>query len=683
MKLQRFSLRASEAGYTLITTLVIALAMAVMMTATLSRTYSGAKLNDRNNAYLAGTAAAEAATEKAMACMMIDFANGGFSLISNNLTYYMTSSVPLASENSYWTNWQFSDARGNNNRIYVGQYSTNSLNNLPYVQLETEYPGLFAFAATYRVLANASMATNTVGSVEHYNFTNAVCQDVQMAEIPVFQFAIFYNGLMEFTDCAPFTINGRVQCNSNIYVGCPNTSSSLTFNYFVNASGTITNPSWYGESQSSFIATQVTYHGSPSPGYGTGSPVLTLPMGAATNSPIQIINFPTNGEDATITTNALSQQRFWYKAGLRILVTNVSATIAGTVCSNTITTLNFRSGYSDLSPLTVNFTNYSPGWIVTNSAISNGVYQMNTNWASWFGPTNISNPTNTSAANWLNIGTTFYDARQGQTNRVTQINVTNFGIWIATNTNVLSKWGGAGSPFNGIIYVADMRTTNGQYMDAVRLTNGQVIPSIGATNLLIGGLTNNTYAYTIPGFTVATINPLYICGNYNCPSNTAGTTNVTGTQPCSVVCDALTILSSSWKDTNVVSSIPSASSADTVNTAIIAGNVPSTGSASTQYSGGVNNLTRLLENWTGDTLWLNTSIINLYASAQATQQFQAPGNYYDAPTRQFAFDFNFQTSGGLPPGTPLVNRMIRADWFVPPPCTTNITYSPTLSFVPQ
>src|SRR5580700_195949 len=150
MKLQRFSLRASEAGYTLITTLVIALAMAVMMTATLSRTYSGAKLNDRNNAYLAGTAAAEAATEKAMACMMIDFANGGVSLISNNLTYYMTSSVPLASENSYWTNWQFSDAQGNNNRIYVGLYSTNSFANLPYVQLETEYPGLFAFAATYR-----------------------------------------------------------------------------------------------------------------------------------------------------------------------------------------------------------------------------------------------------------------------------------------------------------------------------------------------------------------------------------------------------------------------------------------------------------------------------------------------------------------------------------------------------
>ena len=76
--------------------------------------------------------------------------------------------------------------------------------NPPYVQLLTQYPGLNAFAATYRILSNVK----TLGG--RYNFTNAVQQDIQMAEIPVFQFAIFYNNLLEFTDCAPLTINGRV-----------------------------------------------------------------------------------------------------------------------------------------------------------------------------------------------------------------------------------------------------------------------------------------------------------------------------------------------------------------------------------------------------------------------------------------------------------------------------------------
>lgn len=118
---------------------------------------------------------------------------------------------------------------------------------------------------------------------------------------------------------------------------------------------------------------------------------------------------------------------------------------------------------------------------------------------------------------------------------------------------------------------------------------------------------------------------------------------------------------------------------DTVNAAMIAGNVLTTGSTATTFSGGVHNLTRLLEDWTGDTLWLNTSIINLYNSVQATHQFEMPGSYYEPPTRKFSFDLNYTTSTGLPPGTPLVDRMIRADWCNPPPNTT--TYAYTNDFV--
>src|SRR5580704_118034 len=108
MKIQPPKTSGFQAGYTLITTMVLTLCMAITMTATLPRTYSGAKLNDRNNAYIAGQAAAEAATEKAIAAMVIDFRNGGLTLLSNNLTYYQTSLLPSSSENSYWTNFAFS-----------------------------------------------------------------------------------------------------------------------------------------------------------------------------------------------------------------------------------------------------------------------------------------------------------------------------------------------------------------------------------------------------------------------------------------------------------------------------------------------------------------------------------------------------------------------------------------------
>src|ERR1700722_541047 len=268
MKTQSFNPHASRAGYTLITTMVLALAAAVLMTGTLTRTFSGSKLNDRNNAFITATAAAEAATEKAMARMMVDFSIGGEALLSNNLPYYQNSLLPTSSENAYWNNFVFSDGSNNANRIFVQRMTTNA--NLPYVMLETQYPGLNAFAATYRILANATLSTNNT-AFENYSFTSAVCQDVQMAEIPVFQFAIFYNGLLEFTDCAPLTVGGRVQCNSNIYVGCPS-GSTLAFNYFVTASGTITNPSWFGYSQSSYSAGNITYNGTPAPGWGTGEP---------------------------------------------------------------------------------------------------------------------------------------------------------------------------------------------------------------------------------------------------------------------------------------------------------------------------------------------------------------------------------------------------------------------------
>jgi len=409
-------------------------------------------------------------------------------------------------------------------------------------------------------------------------------------------------------------------------------------------------------------------------------------MGGASNSPISIIQLPVSGVDNS--TNPLSLQRYYYKANLVILVTNTVLTnvIKSTpwVTTNVITTVMLKQGGSssasmfDASPLIVSFTNNLPN--NTNPAqnvnYTNFVNMTNT-WLSWFG-----------ANNWLSTNATFFDSRQNQTNLVTQIDVGKFGSWIATNTNCLAKWNAA-NPFNGVVYVADTRTTNGMYMDCVRLTNGQFIPTVGASNVLTGSGTNTTTnnAYPIAGLSVATMNPLYIAGYYNCPSTNVGTTNTVGTVPCSVICDALTILSPSWQDGNswaevTSSTLPTASS-DTVNTAIIAGNVPSTGTTATTYSGGVHNLTRLLEAWSGYTLTLNTSIINLYPSQQATVQFQQPSAYYSAPTRQFSFDLNFMSSTNLPPGTPAVNRMIRATWSTPPPDNVAYVPSPTLSFVPQ
>ncbi len=168
------------------------------------------------------------------------------------------------------------------------------------------------------------------------------------------------------------------------------------------------------------------------------------------------------------------------------------------------------------------------------------------------------------------------------------------------------------------------------------------------------------------GFTFATPNPLYVQGHYNVPDahyytgTNATNTAASGAYPASLISDALTILSANWVDsqgTRGADGFPGKNNAasTTVSAAILTGFVPSTGSGATTYSGGIHNLPRLLEDWTTAaqaTLTLNTSLVNLYNSARATNQFQNPPAYYDAPARIFSFDPNFLSSWKLPPGTP-------------------------------
>jgi hypothetical protein len=173
-----------------------------------------------------------------------------------------------------------------------------------------------------------------------------------------------------------------------------------------------------------------------------------------------------------------------------------------------------------------------------------------------------------------------------------------------------------------------------------------------------------------------------VVGNYNqTVAAKLGTADTTaGTVPCALMSDSITILSSAWSDYN--SSHTSYGSGSgwnanqtTINAAILTGNVPSTGSDKFHFSGGVHNLPRLLEDWSSTTLWINTSMINLYNSTRALGQFLNPGTYYDPPTRKFSYDNNFSDPTKVPPGMPCALVALRYNWTTPPPNT--VTYNVT------
>jgi hypothetical protein len=598
-------------GYVLLMVMVLMAALLTTLAATYGRISSTERMNSRNNSYTVGLYAAEAATEKVIARMKYDYLAGNLTYITNDLVTYHNS-APSANDDPYWGKFKFSDAQGHNYETYV-----QCVSNTSWGALSSQYAGLNGWVTTYRVLSNAQQADSAQNPVA------AVQQDIQLFGIPVFQFAIFYNGLLEFTWCAPFTVNGRTHSNTNIYNG---SSCDLTFNSSVTSAGTITQPAWFGKNSSQYSG-KITYNGNP--GYSTNAQTLTLPIGT-NNSPAavaEIIALPPAGEDPN---SPMGQQRYCNKADLVLMV------------SNSAVALRLQTTSGDPFPQTI----VAP-YASTNYSLV------------------------TSNFPFLTITNTFTDQRENKTIQATDIDMSKLKTWLVTNAFVNSKFPNTAGTYNSgaypnIMYVADNRPASSTILPSVRLSNGGIIP------------TNMSPSGQATGFTVATPNPLYIKGDYNNPTGAQHSTDTSATFPASLICDALTILSKNWVDSQSALSLGSGSKAKavstTINAAILAGNVPSTGSDVNSFSGGVMNLPRLLEDWGNGSasvvLTVNTSMVNLFTSSRATAQFQAPGVYYYAPTRQFSFDLNFMNPARIPPGTPILGAILRSKWAVPPPGVT-------------
>jgi hypothetical protein len=606
--------RPSSAGYALIMVLVMGAVSLVVLAATMSRTGTVALQNDRNNQYVANVNAAEAAVEKVFARLAYDFQQGGLATVNANLGLYRTN-VPKASENPYWSQFGFSDGQGNANRVYVAKKSDYT------GPLPSQYAGLFARnAPLYRLLANVRAATGP-----YKNMTNAVQEDVLLALIPLTQYAIFYNGLLEFSTCQTMTVNGRTHANGSIYVG---SSSALTFNGTVTATGTVGAPANNGSGPWTFPG-NVAFNGSPS--YKTNVPTVKVSINMTNTH--SLIDFPaagvTPGSDA-------GQQLLYNQAHVVLLVSNTAVAIR-----------------IQAAPSTYQVPGEDTPIILTNS------WSSTSSWASVQAQINTNFP-------FLTITNTFLDQRENKTILATQIDVGQYNQWITTNHSIELKFPHGSGTHPSILYTADCRTNTSSQLSAVRLTNG-VVPPYNEGR----------------GWTLATPNPLYVLGNYNCPnSGHLASTNTSATYPCALMSDALTILSPSWKDSTSFTSSDTGQtptgSAITINAAILTGIKPSTGNTAATFSGGVHNLPRLLENWTSSRyVWLNTSIINLFNSTKATGQFITPGtgSYYTAPTRRFSFDNNFLDYTKVPPGIPCALAAIRVNWATPPP--NNVAYDVT------
>ncbi len=155
------------------------------------------------------------------------------------------------------------------------------------------------------------------------------------------------------------------------------------------------------------------------------------------------------------------------------------------------------------------------------------------------------------------------------------------------------------------------------------------------------------------GLTVATPNPAYVLGNYN---NQSGST--AETVPAAIISDAVTVLSNNWSSNyGAATAIGSRTATQTwVNSAIMSGNTNTVGS---QYSGGLENFMRFLENWSGITYNYSGSLVCLWQSQVANVPWPGTGAVYNPPNRNWSFVMN---PNALPPGTPRVRITTRVGW---------------------
>ena len=502
-----------------------------------------------------------------------------------------------------------------NSTTTVQQYKVVALNP-QYVQMwddslsPTKQMGQGPDSIIYNYLATAYVTLPAIRG----NVVAKVQRVFQKRQESPWNWAIFYNDPLEIHPGPEFHVTGWVHTNSDLYTG----HDTLWFDEKVTYGGDWSVGFKPGDGQ--HPEKPVTPHYTQSPSLDTGhEPFDVSPsvFNAADTNPnndsySELIEPPNSSYS-----DPLSSERYYNQAGVTIEVN----------ASNTIILRN------------------SSGTVLNSSSNGNDkkLYDM--------------------FKDAVTTNETIQDNREQATMRVATLDVSKLIDW--------NTWTSSGHPyetskFNGVVYMYDSSAVdsdsnpNTPYTGpkrAIRIKNGSYIPD--------GGLT------------VASANPVYVQGDFN--TGTTGTnvpSNVVDSykdptttpnpqaswytrQPCSIVADAVNVLSNSWNDANSAASISSrVASNTTINAAIVSGIVPS-GSSGNNYSGGAENFPRFLEDWSDAYLTYYGSMVELYKSQQSIGIW-GHANVYSPPTREWFFDKNFKRD--TPPGSPLVFTYVKGKW---------------------
>ncbi len=276
------------------------------------------------------------------------------------------------------------------------------------------------------------------------SFSATVQQGIKFAIIPLFQYAVFYNMDMEINPGNTMVINGHVHSNNAIYATGSGSTTPLTFNGNVDASG-----GYASTRKTNFDGTDTR----------TGNVVFTTNSIAGTAVPNQpSLTMPIGTNNDPVSVRALlgippSSLAVPSSAGYSTNGTPYLYNSSDLIISNAASGTNITIYYNNQN-VAGGLTKIDPDVVQTNKtgSITNSYYSFVTN-------------------------VTFYDYRESDTVKATQIDVAKLNTWLA---NTSSRGGsqyndknayGATSKGHVInsVYVFNSATLSSTQLPAVRL----------------------------------------------------------------------------------------------------------------------------------------------------------------------------------------------------------------------
>jgi hypothetical protein len=428
-------------------------------------------------------------------------------------------------------------------------------------------------------------------------------------------YAMFFVDDLELHPTTSLTVNGPIHTNAGLYIGTSLFTTTNIVEYgseYVNGysptdtyhNATPSKPNFAKSDASLPLSDMPPAQVSPYLPFGWNLKLANADGSVNNDSYHEIIELPVSTPDP------LSEIRYYNQACYRILI-DAGNSITITNKAGTVMPMTAPTGNNDPSP----------GYVLKTAVTTNQAIQ---------------------------------DQREGTYVRLATLDISQ--VRSAAENGYLIGW-------NGVIYIADTSTHGTVISAPLGGTGSAKNTTIRAIRLINGYRLPKTTAYD--GLTIASANPVYIKGNYNTSTSSGDTVpsnNGTYTDPdasgytrklAAVIGDSINILSNAWLDSNSENSISGRTASNTtVNAALVGGIVPSAGG---NYSGGGENFVRLLEDWKANTLCIYGSMVQLYASKQATSPWLGAGFNYKAPlTSKFYWDPNYSDNAlvGLQSGPP-------------------------------